>query len=73
VQEFDVVDYQLGPRTGVPVMSDTLAWLECELSAVYDGGDHSIFLGLVVAMSRAASKDALLFFGGEFHGFDANT
>jgi flavin reductase (DIM6/NTAB) family NADH-FMN oxidoreductase RutF len=69
--EFDVVDHQPGPCTGVPVMSDTLAWLECELTAVYDGGDHSIFVGLVVAMGRGAGSDALLFFGGEFHGFDA--
>jgi flavin reductase (DIM6/NTAB) family NADH-FMN oxidoreductase RutF len=48
-------------------MSDSAAWLECGLAAVYDGGDHSIFLGSVLDMGCGADTSALVFFGGGFH------
>lgn len=35
--------------TGVALLDDGLAWLECTTSAVHDGGDHSIIVGDVVA------------------------
>lgn len=65
--QFDAVDWWPGPHTGAPLLSGSLAWLECELAEVYDGGDHSIFLGNVLSASRGSSRQALLFFGGGFH------
>jgi flavin reductase (DIM6/NTAB) family NADH-FMN oxidoreductase RutF len=65
-QEFDVVGWRPGERTGVPILPDALAWMECRLDSVYDGGDHSIFLGGVLDLGRSADADALLFFGGEY-------
>ncbi|MFL6163714.1 MAG: flavin reductase family protein [Jatrophihabitantaceae bacterium] len=65
-QEFDVVDWQPGAHTGVPIIGGALAWLECRLDSVYDGGDHSIFLGAVLDLGRSTDADALLFFGGEY-------
>jgi flavin reductase (DIM6/NTAB) family NADH-FMN oxidoreductase RutF len=63
--EFDSVDHFVGEHTGVPLITGSLAWLECELTDVYDGGDHSIFVGTVLdAGSR--SGPALLFFDGGF-------
>lgn len=70
-REFDLVDSEPGRHTGAPILSGALAWLECRLSAVYDGGDHSIFLGSVLGTGRSAKKDPLLYFGGGFHQFDA--
>ena len=64
--EFDVVDWRPGVRTGVPIIGGALAWMECRLESVYDGGDHSIFLGAVLDLGRSADVDALLFFGGEY-------
>ncbi|MFC4032416.1 flavin reductase family protein [Streptomyces polygonati] len=66
-EEFALVDSVPGPRTGVPVLSGALAWMECRLAAVYDGGDHSIFLGSVLDLGRGTGEDALLFHGGRFH------
>ncbi len=66
-REFDIVGWEPGPRTGAPIIQGALAWLECELAATYDGGDHSIFLGSVVASDHAPAREALLFFGGRFH------
>ncbi|WP_424923279.1 flavin reductase family protein [Amycolatopsis arida] len=65
--QFDAVDWQRGPRTGAPLLTGALAWLECELVKVYAGGDHSIFLGEVLDCSRGTGPEALLFFGGDFH------
>ncbi len=65
-REFETVRCQPGPHTGAPIMDGSLAWMECKLAAVYDGGDHSIFLGSVLGMGRGDSSDALLFHGGRF-------
>lgn len=59
-------DWLPGPQTGAPVLATALAWLECDLVQVRDGGDHSIFLGQVLNMNRSDSGSALLFFGGGF-------
>ena len=52
-------------------MTQTLAWIECGLSAVYDGGDHSIFLGSVLDVGRGEADDALLFFGGSYRRLES--
>lgn len=46
--QFDTVPHRLGARTGAPLLEGGLAWLECETTAVHDGGDHSIVVGRVV-------------------------
>jgi flavin reductase len=65
--EFDIVGWSCGPRTGAPLIHGALAWMECALTAAYDGGDHSIFVGSVLASDHGITQDALLFFGGTFH------
>jgi flavin reductase (DIM6/NTAB) family NADH-FMN oxidoreductase RutF len=66
-REFDIAGWSPAPNTGAPVINGALAWIECELAATYDGGDHSIFLGAVLASGHEPTRDALLFFGGRFH------
>ena len=56
-------------KTGVPLISGSLAVLECETAAMYPGGDHMIFLGQVQAAEvREAGQDArpLLYFRGGY-------
>lgn len=36
--------------TGSALLADALAWIECETWATYDGGDHTIVVGRVVAV-----------------------
>ncbi|WP_329044037.1 flavin reductase family protein [Amycolatopsis sp. NBC_01488] len=68
--QFDAVGSTPGARTGAPLLTGALAWLECELAQVLDGGDHSIFLGRVVATGRGSGTDALVFYGGGYHHVD---
>lgn len=64
--QFDQVDWFPGRHTGAPLLVGSLAWLECDLTEIYEGGDHSIFLGTVYSASRGAGRP-LLFLGGGFH------
>jgi flavin reductase len=66
-QEFDAVGWTPGPSTGAPLINGALAWLECSLETACEGGDHSIFIGSVLASSNGPACDALVFFGGRFH------
>lgn len=49
-QAFDDIDWCLNAHN-VPVISDCLARFECRRYADYDGGDHSLVLGLVLQVS----------------------
>jgi flavin reductase (DIM6/NTAB) family NADH-FMN oxidoreductase RutF len=53
---------------GVPVLPNALATFECEAHARYDGGDHEIFVGRVVALRTSVHKQEapLIFFGGRY-------
>lgn len=48
-----------------PYLSGTVAVMECESQAAYDGGDHTLFLGRVVA-HRHRDGDALGYFRSRF-------
>ena len=50
--------------TGAPVLDAALAWVDCRLWATYDGGDHSIFVGEVVAADAREGPPLLYFRGG---------
>ena len=52
--------------TGSPVLPGSLAWIDCELHAIHDGGDHDIVVGLVKAMGTSTDEvePPALFQGG---------
>jgi flavin reductase (DIM6/NTAB) family NADH-FMN oxidoreductase RutF len=51
---------------GSPLINNALANFECALEATYDGGDHTIIVGRVLAMSVLESGDPLLFYCGGY-------
>ncbi|MCW2830790.1 MAG: flavin reductase [Aeromicrobium sp.] len=51
--QLDGVEYHRG-SSGVALLDDSLAWLECATHAVVDGGDHTILVG---AVTGAAVRD----------------
>lgn len=53
--------------TGVALLEESLAWLECRTQAIHPGGDHAIVVGEVVAMGGAGDLgDPLLFWAGGY-------
>lgn len=61
---FEGVPFEAGP-SGVPLLDDALAHIQCAMWAQYDGGDHTIFVGRV---ERAAAREAhpLLYYRGQY-------
>lgn len=55
------------PLTGAPVLTGAIGVLECRTRAVYDGGDHTIVLGDVLAASAPdGAARPLLHFQGSY-------
>ena len=51
---------------GVPLLTDALATLECEILAEHPTGDHWIVVGRVNDVRTSPLKDPLVFFAGRF-------
>jgi flavin reductase (DIM6/NTAB) family NADH-FMN oxidoreductase RutF len=52
--------------TGSPLLEAALGWFECEVADVQEAGDHTLFLGRVVAADQR-DGDPLVFFRGGRH------
>lgn len=63
--KFAGVDHSPSPL-GNPVLYGALAWVDCELHQEYDGGDHTIVVAAVHALSARSDVDPLLFFKGDY-------
>ncbi|ACL39760.1 flavin reductase domain protein FMN-binding [Pseudarthrobacter chlorophenolicus A6] len=53
---------------GNPILDDALAWIDCELHAEHDGGDHTIVVASVRHLSARTDAEPLLFFKGRYAG-----
>lgn len=67
--KFDRVAWHPGVL-GTPVIEGCLAWVECELEAIHDAGDHELVTGRVVEMTVVGGKP-LLFYRGGFGTFSS--
>jgi flavin reductase (DIM6/NTAB) family NADH-FMN oxidoreductase RutF len=50
--QLDAFKHHLGAASGAPILDDALAAIECRTTAIHDGGDHSIVVGEVLAVSE---------------------
>jgi 3-hydroxy-9,10-secoandrosta-1,3,5(10)-triene-9,17-dione monooxygenase reductase component len=62
---FSGVEWEPG-RSGVPLLTDALASLECEIVAEHPTGDHWIVVGQVDNLRISPTNDPLIFFAGAF-------
>lgn len=65
--KFAGVAYTASPL-GNPILDNALAWIDCELHAEYDGGDHTIVVAAVRHLSARQDAEPLLFFKGRYAG-----
>lgn len=65
--KFATIDWTTA-TTGSPVIPGAIAWIDCELHAIHDGGDHEIVVGLVKALESTPAADSgpLLFFQSRY-------
>jgi flavin reductase (DIM6/NTAB) family NADH-FMN oxidoreductase RutF len=62
--KFDGVSHR-SETTGAPILDAALAWLDCRLHGAHEGGDHTIFVGEVLA-ADAQDGEPLLFYRGGY-------
>ncbi len=67
--KFDGVAWTPG-LTGAPIIKGSLATIECRLGAIYEGGDHELVTGHVVAL-EVGDGSPLLFYRSGFGRFVA--
>jgi flavin reductase (DIM6/NTAB) family NADH-FMN oxidoreductase RutF len=65
--KFAGVSHSASPL-GNPILDDALAWIDCELHAEYDGGDHTIVVAAVRHLSARQDAEPLVFFKGRYAG-----
>ena len=65
VDRFAGVGWTPGPG-GSPVLDGVSAWIDCELEAEHDGGDHTIVVGAVRALERRPGRHPLIFYRGHY-------
>jgi flavin reductase (DIM6/NTAB) family NADH-FMN oxidoreductase RutF len=53
-------------RLGRPVLDDVVAWIDCELWAEYDGGDHTLVAARVLDLGADGRRRPLLFHRGSY-------
>ena len=57
---FEGIDWTTA-STGAPLLPGCLAWVDCRLRNVYEGGDHSIFVGEVQDVGVTDEGEPLLY------------
>ena len=70
VDKWSGVDYEIW-ETGAPILKGCIAAFECRTRALYDGGDHVIFLGEVLRLRCEIEGRPLLYYRGRYRGLDA--
>jgi len=61
--KFEGAAYRAGAN-GAPILSGVLAHIECTVTATYEGGDHTIYVGEVQEAETREGKPLLFFRGG---------
>jgi flavin reductase (DIM6/NTAB) family NADH-FMN oxidoreductase RutF len=59
------MSYRMGD-TGVPLLTGSIAWLECEVHELLEGGDHTIVIGRAVGGCVDSDAPPLIFFRGRY-------
>jgi 3-hydroxy-9,10-secoandrosta-1,3,5(10)-triene-9,17-dione monooxygenase reductase component len=62
---FADLDWKLG-RSGVPLLTDALTTIECEIVAEHPTGDHWIVVAQVENLHTTPTSDPLIFFAGTY-------
>lgn len=67
VEKFAGTDYFLNSYQ-IPIISESISYLECKNYKNFDCGDHIIFIGLAEKVTINDSKKPLLYYGKEYKG-----
>jgi flavin reductase (DIM6/NTAB) family NADH-FMN oxidoreductase RutF len=63
--DFARIPHRIGNH-GIPLIAGCLSWIECRHWTQYPGGDHTLFIGEIEAVSMGDADDPLIYFDREF-------
>lgn len=67
--KFAGIGFGPSPGTGSPILAGVLAWIDCDIDAVHEAGDHWIVIGLVRDLDVVHEGGPLIFFRGGYGRF----
>ncbi|PQP18185.1 3-hydroxy-9,10-secoandrosta-1,3,5(10)-triene-9,17-dione monooxygenase reductase subunit [Rhodococcus opacus] len=67
--KFAGIDWAVSPL-GSPILTGSLAHIDCSLESVHDGGDHWVAFGRVSSLSEIREERPLLFYRGQYTGIE---
>ncbi len=67
--KFEGVPHHAGDVTSCPLLEDALATMECEVTDVFPGGDHDIFVGELKSV-HVADGQPLIYWRGKYAAVD---
>jgi flavin reductase (DIM6/NTAB) family NADH-FMN oxidoreductase RutF len=62
------VEWRPARHTGAPLIAGALAWLDCVVKDVHEGGDHYLVVARVMS-AEARTGHPLMFYRGGFGSF----
>ena len=57
-------------RSGAPILSGVLTWVECAVTAAHEAGDHYLVIGRVTELGPSRPGRPLLFYRGRYAEMD---
>ena len=60
---FAAISWRSG-SSGSPIIDDAVAWVDCRIWATYEAGDHTIYIGRVIAGDAREGAPLLYYRGG---------
>jgi flavin reductase (DIM6/NTAB) family NADH-FMN oxidoreductase RutF len=58
--KFEDVEFYEGEATGCPIIQDSLGYIECQVVGTVENGDHTVYVGEVIASGIHREGDQLL-------------
>ena len=52
---------------GLPLLHETVAWIDCRIDQVLEVGDHWLVVGAVEALGPGEDREPLMFYRGGYH------
>jgi flavin reductase (DIM6/NTAB) family NADH-FMN oxidoreductase RutF len=68
-KSFESLPHRLG-QDGAPLIDGAIAWIECDVRDIVDGGDHDVVIAEVVACSTAEGSP-LLYYNRDYRSLNS--
>jgi flavin reductase (DIM6/NTAB) family NADH-FMN oxidoreductase RutF len=56
--------------SGAPLLAQGLAWLDCQVVVTYQAGNHTVFIGEVLAVKSRDTGQPLLYYNRDYRRLD---